>query len=136
MIRLLRLLRLRSDALEADLIERGLDLLDYWRGTLSLRRLLVVYRWLPEGSAVRRWEAGFHPGHPGWTVAHDIADRQRRDALGISGNEDTGPHWASPEGAAIAEAEQRKVAARAQTRDRVMAEKAERERRIASGDIT
>lgn len=131
MIGLLRLLRHRSDALEADLLERGIDLLDYWRGNLSLRRLLVLYRWLPEASAVRRWERGTE-----WTVAHDIADWHRREAAAAAGVDNPGPHPASPEAKAAAEAETRRAETRRDRLAQAKATKADRDRRIAAGELT
>lgn len=133
MISLLRLLRHRSDALEADLLERGIDLLDYWRGTLSLRRLLVLYRWLPETSAVRRWERGTE-----WTVAHDIADQARQQALLVSGVDaaEVRPHWASPTARAEAEAAEQRAESRRDRLAEAKATKADRDRRIAAGELT
>lgn len=54
------------DALEADLQRvYGLDLLDLWRGKLSLRKLSVLVTHLPPGSAV--WSAETDLDY-GWTL--------------------------------------------------------------------
>ena len=126
MTSLLRLLRHRSDALEADLLERGIDLLDHWRGTLTLRRLLVLYRWLPEASAVRRWERGTE-----WTVAHDIADLHRRAYLSANGVKDPPAHPAAPPPAPPELSPQRQAAIA-----RAKAIRDDRARRIESGELT
>lgn len=50
MIGLLRLLRAHAGAVEADLLRfYGVDLLDFWRGRLSPRRLAVLVRGIPAG---------------------------------------------------------------------------------------
>jgi hypothetical protein len=50
---LVAVLRAHGEALEADLIDRGLDLRDLWRpgGSVTWRRLGVIYRHLPPESA-------------------------------------------------------------------------------------
>lgn len=84
MIRLLRLLRDHSDAVEADLSRyHQIDLLDLWRRPqrLSYRKLLVLVRFLPPDSATEN----VLRGGPAWTLSHDIADLHRRQALAVAG---------------------------------------------------
>lgn len=59
--------------MEADLLRYyRLDLLDFYRGTLSTRRLRVLIRHLPPGSAL---VAALNEGRPGWTLTdHLLAD--------------------------------------------------------------
>lgn len=45
-----------------------MDLCDLYRGTLSVRKLGVLVRWLPAGSALAR------SIRPGWTVEDLLAD--------------------------------------------------------------
>lgn len=40
------------DALEYDLQRLGIDLMDFWRGTLSVRKIIALAWYLPEDSAV------------------------------------------------------------------------------------
>lgn len=131
MTRLLRILRHHSDALEADLLDKGLDLLDYWRGTLSLRRLLVIYRHLPPESATRQVEHG-----KPWTLTHDLLDALRMTIRWAYGDKAPSPHPASPAGALQAAAAEAARAKHLAALDRARAEKRERERRIAAGEIT
>jgi hypothetical protein len=54
------------DTLEFDLQRyHGIDVADYWRGELSLRRLSVLVYHLPPESATAR---KFNPDVAGWTV--------------------------------------------------------------------
>lgn len=53
------LLREHGEEIEADLLRvYGVDLLDLWRGRLTPRRLLVLIRGLPPGSALGRAMGG------------------------------------------------------------------------------
>ncbi|QWY81836.1 tail assembly chaperone [Microbacterium phage Honk] len=62
---LARLLREAPDAVDADLQRfYGVDLADYYRGELSLRRLAGFLKHLPADSAVRRLA---NDGDPDWT---------------------------------------------------------------------
>lgn len=64
------MLRDRTDALEADLLRfYGVDLLDLWRGRLSLRRLSVLVAGLPSESALWADENGIARG---WTLTNLI----------------------------------------------------------------
>lgn len=61
------LLREASDAVEADLQRfYGVDLADYWRGGLSIRRLSVFLSNLPPDSAVHRR----YSSTDGWQTEH------------------------------------------------------------------
>ena len=95
MIRLLRLLRDHPDAVEADLSTyHRIELVDLWRGRLTFRRLAVLLRFLPPDSAT---ETALRGG-PAWTIAHDIADLHRQEALivGRVSSEHVHPHPANP----------------------------------------
>lgn len=71
----------------------GIDFRDYYRGTLSLRRLAVMVRWLPEQSAVRTIQ---RDGLPEWTAAAQVLDDWRKVWLVSKGVKDTPPHPMSP----------------------------------------
>jgi hypothetical protein len=70
---LYRLLGEHGDEIEADLLRfYRVDLLDFYRGTLSARRLGVLVRQLPVQSALVR---SLNDGRPPWSVTdHLIAD--------------------------------------------------------------
>lgn len=51
--------------MEADLQRYGVDFADYWRGTLSLRRVSVLLHYSPEDSACKRLDVDLPPG---WDV--------------------------------------------------------------------
>lgn len=80
--------------MEADLqIHCNTDFRDYYRGTLSLRRLWVLVRWLPDSSAVRTLE---REGFPEWTSTAQVLDDLRKVWLVSKGIKEPGPHPMSP----------------------------------------
>ncbi len=76
MIGLFRQLEEYGDEIEADLLRYyGIDLLDFYRGTLSGRRLRILLRHMPYDSALVRKMNG---GRPGWGLTdHLLADLWR-----------------------------------------------------------
>lgn len=58
--------------LEYDLAALGIDLLDFWRGTLSPRRLEVLIRHLPPTSATKRAMLKWH--HSTEDILADVFD--------------------------------------------------------------
>lgn len=88
-----------ADALEYDLLRVGVDLLDLYRGLLSLRRVCVLVTHLPDDAAVWR----VHHPDAGWTRADLlVAVLERRvTALwavvaGALGHQATAEQLASP----------------------------------------
>lgn len=75
------LLTRHAEAVEADLLERGIDLVDFYRGKITLRRIVVAIRQLPAGA--RLWKAlappqagksDATPGDAAWSgVEHKLA---------------------------------------------------------------
>ena len=62
-----------SAEVEADLLRfYGVDYRDRWRGGLSIRRLLVLVRGLPDDSAYKSAVAGVYPISPETLVLMDI----------------------------------------------------------------
>lgn len=69
------LIREYGDEIEADLLERGFDLLDMWRGELSPRRVALLVRALPRDSATRQaMDADNPPWGPTDYLLADIFD--------------------------------------------------------------
>lgn len=143
--RLWAVLRKHRWTLEADLLHYWqVDLLDLHRGALSWRRLLVLYRALPDDSITRTYENG----KPMWRPEAVLLDEIRRDAMLIATRGEHRPD-AMP-GSPIADAErasreavasQRRrefEAAEAKERARqewIAAERAEREHRCIPCDF-
>ena len=90
-VRLHRTLRDHRGALEADLLRYyRVDLLDLWRGQLSWRRLIVLWRGLPGDAASVIAERG---GLARFGPAEIILDEIRRDQILIATR---GGHRPSP----------------------------------------
>lgn len=120
---LLRFLREHEGAVEADLQRYyGIDYRDRWRGDLTLRRLLVLIRYLPRESAVQIAVNGEH-----WSIEAHLIDDLRMVQVHSKKNP-AKPHPARPLGnpkrlnaEAIADGRRRRAL---------------RARRIAAGEIT
>ena len=129
----MRLIRDHPDALEAALAaEYGVDLLDLWRGQLTFRRLLVLWRHLPDDSAVHRIASdGVR-----WSSLHYLVDDLRRTTLAVAGDKEPPPHPLSP----AAAAQRHREAAVAEKRAPVIADaqrrRDERIAAIARGELT
>ncbi len=74
---LLAVLREHGDVIEADFQQHyRVDLVDLWRGTLSLRRVRVLLDHLPPDCATAYALAGDELGHlRGWTLTQLLAGR-------------------------------------------------------------
>ena len=127
--RLQAVLRNHRWTLEADLLRWNIDLLDLHRGTLSWRRLLVLYRALPNDSTTRAMENG---GVAPMTLAEVIADEIRRDqvAIALNGKGRPDPLPGSPFAPSMAQRTTRAEKERA-AYERYQARKAEREAETA-----
>lgn len=81
------LLREYGEAIEADLLRHyGVNLLDLWRGRLTPRRLMVLIKGLPPGSALHRARGG--PGF--WsdevTAIKEAGHRIEATLLSVNGS--------------------------------------------------
>lgn len=80
--------------MEADLqIHCGLDFRDYFRGRLSLRRIAVMLRWLPESAATVHIA---REGMPEWGAAEQVLDDIRQMYLAAHGVKNPQAHPMSP----------------------------------------
>jgi len=79
---------------EADLqIHCGIDFRDFFRGRLSLRRIAVMLRWLPETAATAHLS---REGMPPWGATEQLLDDLRQMYLATHGVKNPGPHPMSP----------------------------------------
>jgi hypothetical protein len=117
---------------EADLLHIWPDLPEDWRARRvpSFRRLLVIVRHLPPGSAIARLD---REGAPEWTLEAELLDAIRRGALAIAAAQAgkqrpfPAPHRHSPEHRwATARAEDLEL-----RRERARARDAARQERLA-----
>lgn len=108
-------------AIEADLLDKHLDLLDLWRGKLTLRRVKVVIDNLGPGSALHRAVSGTAWTDTDYLLAH-VIDAERL-ALWQRSNEGAKNPSAKPSpylrpGEAEAKQERLDASARAFKRDK------------------
>src|SRR5690606_4584172 len=70
-----------------------IDFRDFYRGSLSLRRIAVMIRWLPDSSAVNTLA---RDGFPEWSATAQVVDDLRRVFLMSKQVKDPAPHPMSP----------------------------------------
>jgi hypothetical protein len=124
-------LRHHADAVEADLARYyGIDIRDRFGGTLTLRRLAVLLRYLPHDAALYRLDPDLQ--FVSWTRTDHLLDDIRRQLAAFAGDKDPKPSAGRFPGLGSMpvspERQKRLQAARRRAR--------ERRRRVAAGEIT
>lgn len=117
---LIALLERRGDEIESDLHDKGVDLVDLWRGRLSLRKLAVLIRYLPSTSALAIAENG---GYRPWSLTeYLLSDVWALQARQLAGRKAPDSHpWRADESRranAVRTESRRAALLRAQARNR------------------